>query len=316
MLNKVVTITLNPALDLTGSLDTLNKGSVSLVNSSNFHAAGKGVNVAKVLSDLGANVTVTGFLGEDNQALFCQLFNDINATDRFVRVKGSTRINVKLVEQSGTVSDINFPGVCVDDHAIELFETTLDELCQDHEYFVLAGSLPQGVTAELCAKWVSQLQQRGKKVIFDSSRAALKAGIGAAPWLIKPNDEELSELIGSKIQTAHDVTSITKQLSQTGIENIVVSMGAEGVMWLNQNQWLRSKPPKMEVVSTVGAGDTLVAGMCWGHMQNMNKNELLRFATSLSALAVSQVGVGVNDFSLLHTLQEQIEINPISSLNE
>lgn len=316
MSNKVVTITLNPALDLTGSLNTLNKGSVSLVNNSHFHAAGKGVNVAKVLSDLGANVTVTGFLGEDNQELFCQLFNEINATDRFIRVKGATRINVKLVEQSGSVSDINFPGVCVDDADIEAFETTLDELCQDHQFFVLAGSLPQGISPELCAKWVSLLQQRGKKVIFDSSRTALKAGISAKPWLIKPNDEELSELVGTQIRTQQDVTNITEQLSQTGIENIVVSMGANGVMWLNENQWLCSKPPKMDVVSTVGAGDTLVAGMCWGHMKEMSKTDLLRFATSLSALAVSQVGVGVDDVSLLQTLQEKIEINPISSLNE
>ncbi|MDF5484591.1 PfkB family carbohydrate kinase, partial [Vibrio parahaemolyticus] len=101
--NKVVTITLNPALDLTGSVNELNVGSVSLVQQSNLHAAGKGVNVAKVLSDLGADVTVTGFLGKDNPELFHQLFNDINVKNEFVEVKGATRINVKLVEANGNV---------------------------------------------------------------------------------------------------------------------------------------------------------------------------------------------------------------------
>ncbi|MGF1908511.1 1-phosphofructokinase [Vibrio kasasachensis] len=316
MNNKVVTITLNPALDLTGSLNTLNQGGVSLINNSNFHPAGKGVNVAKVLSDLGAKVTVTGFLGEDNQELFAQLFEQIDADDRFIRVNGSTRINVKLVERNGAVSDINFPGVDVDKTAIDAFEATLDELCDDHDYFVLAGSLPQGITPELCHKWIALLQSRGKKVIFDSSRAALKVGINATPWLIKPNDEELSELVNTPINTTRDVIRETEKLSQSGIQNIVVSMGANGVLWLSEGQWFSSKPPQMEVVSTVGAGDTLVAGMCWGHMQKMDKTTLLSFATALSALAISQIGVGLSDPTMLETLQQQIEINPISSQHE
>lgn len=312
MNNKVVTITLNPALDLTGSLDSLNLGSISLVNHSDFHAAGKGVNVAKVLSELGADVTVTGFLGADNQNLFCQLFEKMGAADHFVRVAGSTRINVKLVEKNGTVSDINFPGISIDAEAIQAFEETLDKLCQDHEYFVLAGSLPPGITPEQCANWISMLEQRGKKVLFDSSRAALKAGINAKPWLIKPNDEELSELVAIDVKTQQDIVDVAEKISQNGIDNIVVSMGAKGVMWLNQSQWFCSTPPKMDVVSTVGAGDTLVAGFCWGHMQNMSKPEILRFATALSALAVSQVGVGVSDTSALNTLQERVEVKPLS----
>ncbi len=140
--NKVVTITLNPALDLTGSVNELNVGSVSLVQQSNLHAAGKGVNVAKVLSDLGADVTVTGFLGKDNPELFHQLFNDINVKNEFVEVKGATRINVKLVEANGNVSDINFPGVQVAADEITRFEETLFRLAETHDYFVLAGSLP------------------------------------------------------------------------------------------------------------------------------------------------------------------------------
>ena len=199
--NKVVTITLNPALDLTGSLDSLNVGSVSLANTGSLHAAGKGVNVAKVLSDLGAEVTVTGFLGRDNDALFCALFSEMNAQDEFIRVDGSTRINVKLVEKDGQVSDINFPGVEVSQQAITDFERCLFTLAETHHFFVLAGSLPKGISPELCASWIEKLHQLGKKVIFDSSRAALAAGLDAHPWLIKPNDEELSEFVGRELDT-------------------------------------------------------------------------------------------------------------------
>ncbi|WP_375748372.1 1-phosphofructokinase [Vibrio sp. HN007] len=310
--NKVVTVTLNPALDLTGSLNTLNVGSVSLVNKGSLHAAGKGVNVAKVLSDLGAEVTVTGFLGKDNEEMFCQLFEEMGAKDQFVRVNGATRINVKLVEESGSVSDINFPGVEVKQPEIDEFEKTIFELAKDHDYFVIAGSLPKGISPELCASWIQRLHELGKKVLFDSSREALAAGLDANPWLIKPNDEELAEFTGRTLESAKECQLAAMTLADKGIENIVVSMGADGVMWLNDNQWVRSQPPRMEVVSTVGAGDTLVAGLCWGHMQNMDKPQLLTFATALSALAVSQVGVGVQSHEELQSLQKEIQFQTLN----
>ncbi|MGF1720495.1 1-phosphofructokinase [Vibrio kyushuensis] len=309
---KVVTITLNPALDLTGHLPCINSGSVSLVDKGSLHAAGKGVNVAKVLSELGAKVTVTGFLGTDNQELFCQLFEQIGATDHFVRVAGSTRINVKLVEESGSVSDINFPGVEVTAEAIVEFEERLLTLAEDHDYFVIAGSLPPGISPEQCAIWIEKLRSLNKKVIFDSSRSALAVGIESEPWLIKPNEEELSQLMEASLSTLAECKQAAEALANKNIENVVVSMGADGVMWLNQGQWLQAKPPRMKVVSTVGAGDTLVAGLCWGHMQEMNQTDLLQFATALSALAVTQVGVGIPTLEQLNTLQTQTQIDIIS----
>jgi len=317
--HRVVTITLNPALDLTGSLDALNVGSISLANEGSLHAAGKGVNVAKVLSDLGAQVTVTGFLGRDNDGLFNQLFAEMGATDEFIRVDGATRINVKLVEKSGEVSDINFPGVTVSEQAIEAFEERLFMLAETHEFFVLAGSLPQGISPELRASWIEKLHQLGKKVIFDSSRAALAAGLKAHPWLIKPNDEELSEFVGRELNTPEQCQQAAQGLASNGIENIVVSLGSKGVMWLHQNEqneptWRYAQPPKMQVVSTVGAGDTLVAGLCWGHVQQWPAEQTLAFSTALSAMAVAQVGVGVPCIVAVQELQQQVTLqNPISS---
>ncbi|WP_332398581.1 1-phosphofructokinase [Vibrio metschnikovii] len=305
---KVVTITLNPALDLTGSMEKMHVGSVSLVQQGSLHAAGKGVNVAKVLSDLGAQVTVTGFLGQDNQEMFCQLFAEIGANDQFIRLPGATRINVKLVEQSGQVSDINFPGIHVNEQDIQRFEQRLFQLADDHEYFIIAGSLPSGLSPQRCASWIEQLGLLGKKVLFDSSREALIAGVDAKPWLIKPNEEELAQFVGYPLHSPEACQAAAQQLADKGIANIVVSMGAQGTMWLNQGQWLHAKPPKMPVVSTVGAGDTLVAGLCWGHMQNMDKSSLITFATALSALAVTQVGVGVPDINKVTALQNDIQL--------
>ncbi|MBY5945873.1 1-phosphofructokinase [Photobacterium rosenbergii] len=310
---KVVTVTLNPALDLTGSLDSLNPGTVNLVNTGTLHPAGKGVNVAKVLAELGAEVTVTGLLGADNQEPFCQLFEQLGAKDAFVRVKGASRINVKLVEQDGRVSDINFPGVEVGEQDLASFETTLKSLAESHDVFVIAGSLPRGITPEQCAAWIQWLHDNGKQVFFDSSKAALAAGLDASPWLVKPNDEELSDWAGRELKSEQELLETAEQLSAKGIANVVVSLGAEGVMWLNSEGWLRSQPPKMDVVSTVGAGDTLVAGLCWGQLNQWNKEETLGFATALSALAVSQVGVGVEDINQVLKVKENVQVKNVKS---
>lgn len=303
---KVVTVTLNPALDLTGSLATIALGSVNVVDKGSLHPAGKGVNVAKVLAELGADVTVTGLLGADNQEPFCQLFEKMGATDKFVRVAGASRINVKLVEKNGQVSDINFPGVAVTAANILAFEKTLFELAVTHDVFVIAGSLPQGISPEMCANWLEKLHKLGKKVLFDSSKTALDAGLDAHPWLVKPNDEELAEWAGKALDTQQQCMEIAEQIATKGIANVVVSLGAKGVMWLNHEGWLHAQPPKMDVVSTVGAGDTLVAGLCWGELNQHSKAQSLQFATALSAYAVTQVGVGVKDISKVNSIAQDV----------
>ena len=305
---KVVTVTLNPALDLTGTLDVLNKGTVNLLDSGSLHPAGKGINVAKVLAELGAEVTVTGLLGVDNQESFVQLFESLNITDQFIRVDGASRINVKIVEQSGQVSDLNFPGVVINNTEIEAFEQTLFTLAKSHNIFVIAGSLPKGISTEQLTNWIEALQSLGKKIFFDSSNHALLAGIKANPYLIKPNDDELSAIVGQTLSSTFDITVAAEKLQRQGCENVVISLGDKGVLWLDKTGWMQSIPQKMDVVSTVGAGDTLVAGLCWGELNQWDKAQKLSFATALAALAVTQIGVGVNDINKVKVMQKTIQV--------
>lgn len=305
---KVVTVTLNPALDLTGSLDILQTGNVNLIKTGSLHPAGKGINVAKVLAELGAQVTVTGLLGADNQGSFVQLFESLNMTDKFIRAEGATRINVKIVEKSGQVSDLNFPSVSIKKEQIQQFEQTLLTLAKSHDVFVIAGSLPQGIAPEQLTNWINLLQKAGKKVFFDSSNQALLAGINANPYLIKPNDEELSAIIGEPLQCTEEIILAAEKLQQQGCENVVISLGHRGVLWLDHTGMMRSIPLKMDVVSTVGAGDTLVAGLCWARLNQWDKAQSLSFATALSALAVTQIGVGVNNINKVKAMQDKVKI--------
>lgn len=309
---KVVTITLNPAMDLTGSLASLAVGEVNTIQDSDLHPAGKGVNVAKVLSDLGATVTVTGLLGDENQDAFVQTFEQMGAKDEFVRIHGANRINVKIVEKSGDVTDVNFPGCVVTKKDTDAFEHKLQALMQYHDVFVMAGSLPRGLEPQLAAKWISLLRENGKTVFFDSSNVALEAGVSAKPSFIKPNEIEMSQLAALRGDTIDpnnlsQVKSYAEKLAAEGVENIVISLGADGVTWLKDGKWIGVKPPRQSVVSTVGAGDSLVAGLCWGYINAWSDETTLSFASAVGALAVTQVGVGVSDIEAVHKLIKQVE---------
>ncbi len=299
-------MTLNPALDLTGNLLSLETGAVNLLSDASLHPAGKGVNVAKVLSQLGASVTVTGLLGKSNEQAFVSLFKSLGITDRFIRVNGDNRINVKIVENSKQVTDLNFPGMQINEAQLSALEKTLFALAKTHKFFVIAGSLPEGVSAERCADWISKLQALGKKVFFDSSHQALIAGVKRAPYLIKPNIDELSVLINGELSDDMQLKKAAQDLLAQGCENIVISLGEKGVLWLDSSGWVSSLPPKTKVMSTVGAGDTLVAGLCWGALNAWGKQQTLRFATALASLAVSQIGVGVNDLTALNNIQDKV----------
>ncbi len=168
---RIVTVTLNPALDMTGAMGELKPGAVNLIQRSNLNPGGKGVNVAKVLAELGAEVSVTGFLGDDNQDPFAHLFEQKGIEDRFVRVHGASRINVKLVEETGRVTDLNFPGVEVSEQNIAALEETLLSLAENHDLFVIAGSLPGGLSP---ARLATGSPCSAKKVRKSFSTAAMQ----------------------------------------------------------------------------------------------------------------------------------------------
>jgi len=308
---KIVTVTLNPALDLTGQLGVAELGEVNLIQQAALGAAGKGVNVARVLADLSEEdhqVIATGMMGAENDELFRQLFACNNIQDEFVRVKGANRINVKLAEADGRVSDFNFPGLEVDAAAIEAFTQKLLALCEQADTFVIAGSLPRGISTEQLTRWLQVLKEQGKKVLFDSSGAAFDQGIKVGPSLIKPNIDELQHWVGRPLDSREEVAAVARQLLDSGIENVVVSMGKDGTLWFNKQGVWHAQPPKMQVVSTVGAGDTLVAACAWGLANQWPAAQIVKFGTALSALAVTQVGVGLQDKQALADVMGQVTV--------
>jgi 1-phosphofructokinase len=149
-------------------------------------------------------------------------------------------------------------------------------------------------------------------VALDTSGAALRDGLAATPWLIKPNEEELAEARGVELTEPAALTAEARRLQAEGIEHVVISQGAKGVSWFSPGATLHANPPKVQVVSTVGAGDSLLAGMLHGLLEGWPAERTLTHATAIAAQAVGQVGFGITDTDGLADLEARVRLQPLS----
>jgi len=308
---RVLTVTLNPALDLTVQLPALRLGEVNRSDNLQVHAAGKGLNVAQVLADLGHQLTVTGFLGEANAQPFEQLFAARGFADEFVRVAGETRSNIKLAEADGRITDINGPGLEVGAAQRDELLARLERLVPGHELVVVAGSLPRGVEVPWFVELLQRLARLGARVALDTSGAALREGLALSPWLIKPNEEELAQARGLDPANAQALADEARRLNAR-IAHVVMSQGAAGVSWFSPAAAWHAQPPKVRVVSTVGAGDSLLAGMLHGLLAGWPAERTLAHATAIAAQAVGQIGFGITDRAQLAELEAAVRLQPLS----
>ncbi|SDB08605.1 1-phosphofructokinase [Pseudomonas sp. NFACC23-1] len=309
---KILTLTLNPALDLTVELARLEPGQVNRSDDMHTHAAGKGVNVAQVLADLGHTLTVSGFLGEDNAQVFETLFVQRGFVDAFIRVPGETRSNIKLAEQDGRITDLNGPGPVVDAAAQQALLARLEQIAPGHDVVVVAGSLPRGVSPQWLQALITRLKTLGLNVALDTSGEALRVALAAGPWLIKPNTEELADALGCEVVSEAAQAQAAQHLHVQGVEHVVISHGADGVNWFSVGAALHASPPKVSVASTVGAGDSLLAGMLHGLLSADTPEQTLRTATAIAAMAVTQIGFGIHDTALLASLEQGVRVRPLT----
>lgn len=311
---SVLCITLNPAVDMTVSVDGLRVGEVNRALSSQSDAAGKGLNAAQILADLGIDTIVSGFLGVDNAAIFEQLFTDRQAMqgglvqDGFVRVAGQTRTNIKIADSS-TTTDINGKGFLVNDADKQMLFKQLSDLAKDCQAVLVAGSLPQGFDVGDFDKLLSTLTAVCDKVAVDVSGDALEVAFKHKLWLIKPNDDELFEVFHQPAKILQEQRAL---IGRMNIDNVIVSMGSQGVNWFAGDEVYQATPPKMTVVSTVGAGDTLVAGMMAGLLQGLDALSALARATALSAYAVSIVSFRAANDEELSRLLPQVQVRQVA----
>lgn len=308
--SKIVTVTLNPAIDMACTVPDFKVGQVNRVTTSRTDAGGKGVNIARLLRQFEVPVTVTGFLGEDNPQLFEKLFRDQGIDDAFIRVPGGTRIGIKILDPTDhSTTDLNLPGLSPQRQQIDQLLREVEQQAKTAAIVIIAGSVPIGLTPEIVAELVTMIQQQGAKAFVDTSGPALQHAIAAGPSLVKPNIDELAEYVGRPLQVDEAIVEARKLIA-TGIETVVVSLGADGALFVFNNGYVHTRPPEIEAISTVGAGDAMVGSLAAGLFRGLSLRNRAKLATAVSAAVVTHAGPG------LSSLDEIAEIEPLILVTE
>jgi 1-phosphofructokinase len=316
MISRVITVTLNPAIDETVTLARLIPGQVHRATAVRFNAGGKGINVASCLADWfdETPITATGLLGAANATAFETLFAAKHITDECLRVPGETRTNIKLTH-AGETTDINLPGPDVDAGSLEKIRQRILDLAGPETIVLLAGSLPAGIGDGFYAELTEALQTRGAQVIVDTSGRPLELVLNAKtlPFCIKPNRAELEQFARNRLATDDDTITISKQLIARGLGLVIVSLGAEGSLYIARNQILRASLPAIEPASTVGAGDAMVAGIIAAVCENAALENIARLATAFAVAKLGQTGPNLPARSIVQELSANVQITKMGS---
>ena len=309
---KVATITVNPAVDETISVDNFKLGTVNRSQGYRYDAGGKGVNVASFLADYGIPVAVTGFLGEENADVFEHHFERKGIEDRFVRVPGETRVNIKLMDEVNQVTtDLNMPGQVPGEYAVSKLMEQVEAMSEACECFVLSGNLQSGLPSDFYADIIQLLKSKKRRVVLDTSGEALSESVKVKPNIIKPNIHELSALVNQSFDGIQSVYSSAISLINEETTVVVISMGKDGALFVEKDQAFVAKPPEVTVKSTVGAGDAMVAGLVAGLSKSMSLRECARLATAFSLSMITRLGRDLPPMKIINDFQKQVEITPI-----
>ncbi|MEI5099255.1 1-phosphofructokinase family hexose kinase [Streptomyces sp. PmtG] len=282
----IVTVTLNAALDLTYHVPTLTPHATHRVTEVTERAGGKGLNVARVLAALGHPVTATGFAGGDTgRTLRDHLARVPGVTDALRPVGGATRRTLAVVDtRTGDTTQLNEPGPSVTPAEWAGFLDAYEALVRGEGVAAVAlcGSLPPGVPVGAYAVLVRAARAAGVPVLLDTSGEPLRRGLAARPDIVKPNADELAELTG-----AHDPSQATRDARRRGAHAVVASLGAEGLLAATPEGTWRAAPPAPVRGNPTGAGDSAVAGLLSGLVEELPWPERLARAVALSAATVA-----------------------------
>lgn len=306
------TVTLNPALDKTAQIDGFTVDQVNRIVSLRQDPGGKGINVSKVAKKLGtpskAYAIVAGATGEKISSMLADEGIELVAT----AVEGETRTNLKVVDAKlGTNTDINEPGPVVVEDDVMRLTRALEEKVREGDVVVVSGSLPRGISPQTYAQMTVVLKAAGAKVFVDADGDPLRIALKARPSLIKPNDVELSRLLGKELHDAREVAEAAQELVAQGVETVVVSMGAQGAVFARKGETLFAKAPKVKVGSTVGAGDSIVAAMAHAALTGLSFEETARLAVATGSANVMCSGTQPAEVEVIEELRPQVSIERI-----
>jgi len=308
----IYTITLNPALDRTLWIQKLRDDVSNRILEEKSFAGGKSVDVSKVLKNLGLDNIALGFVGGfAGRELEGRLLNEGIQTD-FVHVSGETRTNIIIHEkETGKQMAFNARGPEIRPSELMEFIELLQRLpCSD--LVAIGGSLPLGVTPEIYRKIITLVKKCQSTVVLDVDGEALRMGISARPDVIKPNIHELSELVGRELKGLDEIVAAAREINRQGVGIVLVSMGGRGILLVSDGQEYLAVPPNVNVQSTIGAGDSSVAGFISGLIQGKSLKECLVYAAAAGTATTLYQGTALAQKDDFERLVPEVKLTVLS----
>ena len=291
----IYTVTFNPAIDYVVRLDApLEVGEVNRAGGEDCVLGGKGINVSGVLAQLDCPSVALGFVAGETGAWLERGLEKQGLETDFVHLEqGMTRINVKI--KAGQETELNGAGPDIPESAVRQLEEQLDAL-NENDILILAGSIPHSLPQDTYERLLARLQGKGVRAVVDATRDLLANVLQYRPFLIKPNNHELGEIVGRELKTDAEIIAAARALQEKGACNVLVSMAGDGAILVDETGKLhRIGCPRGKVVNSVGAGDSMVAGFVAGWMQTGSYDMALRLGTACGSATAFSLGLATRE---------------------
>ncbi len=308
----IYTITLNPALDRTMEVDGLVTDDANRILREARYAGGKGIDCSRVIEELGGRSTALGFIGGyDGLELEGRLMNEGVLCD-FTRIGGETRTNIIISNRKAKTHIIlNAAGPRITAAEIGLFFERIRSLGRDAEFVIVSGSAPPGVNHNIYSQIITAFKGMGIRVALDADGELLRHGCQSKPFIIKPNINEFQRLTKVTSTEVPVLLKTARRVVEGGIDIVLISMGAKGLLGIKRDEAYWATPPQVEVVSPVGAGDSTLAGFIYALTRGLGFRESLILATAAGTAAVTTAGTGLCGRKDVERIKKEVKLESL-----
>ncbi len=291
----IYTVTFNPALDYVVKVNDFQTGTINRVYQESIFFGGKGINVSVVLKELGVSSVALGFTaGFTGEAIENGVKAQGITTDFIHLPEGMSRINVKMKSQEET--EINGQGPDIPEEAIQALFEKLDCL-EKNDILILAGSIPNTLPEDIYQQIMARLENREVKIVVDATKDLLLNVLQYHPFLIKPNNHELGEMFGVTLETEEEIITYAKKLQERGARNVLISMAGDGAILVTEAEEIHKMGvPKGNVINSVGAGDSMVAGFTAGYLTTGDYGHALKLGTACGSATAFSEGLATKSY--------------------
>ena len=308
----ITSISLNPSIDRTLTVENFTAGGLNRVISKNDVAAGKGINVALAVAALGLDVECIGFMYRDSAQLFQNRLMLNSTPYDFVWCEGEARTNIKVFDRAaGVVTELNESGTTIDGESIARMTEMVSRHAENSDYLVLSGSLPPGCPQDYYRTLINAVEGLGCRCVLDADGERLKYGLEARPFMIKPNRSELESMIDRRLDGIRDIRDAAMKYIDLGVEIVAVSLGADGALIASADDALYAPRMNIEVKSTVGAGDSMVAGLVAGFMADNDLEETFRMGVAAASARCMTEGYKAVDKTVYKAFLDMVRIEKV-----